>query len=264
MSVRVPYAYTNGTVFSPADHSTNIYDNNTVGGAENGILSATNGGQQAADFDVAFEIAAEHVQPGEAIIADGSSVMDANNFYDDVFGDFESASFLKIPGRTLRIDLPWDADVLWHLQCFISFDIFVQDNNGSGASPDVLLRLELDGSQVTASNRGLSVSTAFDDSDGDGTYASFFGLSGAGAKALERRKAHRFSLSWLSQGLSEGIHELGLVLYIQKLTTVNLNIGVSFGQTGAVGAASINTPCELHSRVSFGISHVTALPLFMG
>lgn len=264
MSVRIPYAYTDASTFSPTDHNTNIYDDTTVSGEENGILSALNGGVVAADFDSAFQITRETIQPGEGILVEGSYVTDTNDFFDDVFGDFESASFLKVPGRVLRIDLPWPGNVLWNIQCFISADHFTQDVNGTIKTPDLLLRPTLDGSAVTALTRGVPITTALDDSNNDGAYLNFFGRTGIGELAIEARRASRYSISWLSTGLAAGVHEIALTLYIERLAVSDKTISVVFGNDSATGSATIDASIEAHCRVTFGISHVTALPMFVG
>ena len=262
MSVRIPYAYTDGSTFSPTDHNTNIYDVGTSGGEENGILSALNGGVVAADFNSGFEILRESVQPGEGIIVEGSMVTHSNDFYDDVFGDFESATFLKIPGRGLRIDLPWDGDVLWNIQCYISTDHFSQAIDAVEKRPDLLLRPTIDGSAVTALTRGVPVTTMLDASSTPfETYEGLYSTSGVPtSNATEARRASRYAMSWLSQGLSAGPHEIALTLYMEKVATVN-KILVSYF---ANGDTSVNSPIEAHCRVTFGISHVTALPMFVG
>lgn len=262
MSVRIPYAYTDGSTFSPTDHNTNIYDVGTSGGEENGILSALNGGVVAADFNSGFEILRESVQPGEGIIVEGSMVTHSNDFYDDVFGDFESATFLKIPGRGLRIDLPWEGDVLWNLQCYISTDHFSQAIAAVEKRPDLLLRPTIDGSAVTALTRGVPVTTMLDASGTPfDTYEGLYSTTGVPtSNATEARRASRYTMSWLSQGLSAGPHEIALTLYMEKVATVN-KILVSYF---ANGATSFNSLIEAHCRVTFGISHVTALPMFVG
>lgn len=123
MATIVPtYAYTDGAALNISGHNINLYS--TVDGE--GVYSEANGGIQAANTDLAFEIQDYHVWPEEAVRVRGDNNRQTVDYFSavetgaDVADGNAREELVNVAGCGLRFYVPYQCDVLFTAGFFVS------------------------------------------------------------------------------------------------------------------------------------------------
>lgn len=212
--VNIPYILATGDTLNAANFNKNVYDVTAAGIGVNGILSTPNGGLEydssgsTKNLHSDFVLYPEHVQPYAGISGSMMSNLKPIDMSDEVFSDDTEASYLRVPGPAIRIDIPRDADqVLFFLSYFVHFFVPSEDAGINGLErPDIIIRPTLNGTALTNLSRQLPPTMGF--------------ASGGGAistASVEPRAARHTNLAYLKSDVTAGDHEFALEIYIERI-----------------------------------------------
>lgn len=123
MATIVPtYAYTDGAALNISGHNLNLYS--AVAGE--GVYSEANGGLQAVNTDLAFEIQDYHVWPEEAVRVRGDNNRQTVDYFSavetgaDVTDGDVREELVNVAGCGLRFYVPYRCDALFTAGFFVS------------------------------------------------------------------------------------------------------------------------------------------------
>lgn len=265
MATIVPtYAYTDGAALNISGHNTNLYS--TVDGE--GAYSEVNGGIQAANTDLAFEIQDYHVWPEEAMRVRG----DNNRQTVDYFSDFEAGpsvgednvreELANVAGCGLRFYVPYACDILVTAGFFVSIwrphiASSSQEVNTDVDVGDVRLQMTIDlppgsiGSSGTISHskRGLPVSVRLN-------------LFNDTLLQVEQVACFYFNLHHYERDVSAGFVDFHVRLLLKQDGFETRAVFTPIPRDDSVGGSrDITINHNLFERVTFGIRNPCALIL---
>lgn len=247
--VNIPYLLGTGDTLVPADFNKNVFDVTTAGVGVNGIMSTPNGGLEydstgtTKNLHNDFILYPEHVQPYAGILGGMTSNLKPIDLSSEVFSDDTEASYLRVPGPAIRIDIPRDADqVLFFLSYFVHFFVPSEDAGLGGIiKPDIIIRPVWNGTSLTHLSRQIP-----------GTMGFASGGGGISTRSIEPRGSRHFNLPYLRSDVSAGDHEFGLEIYIERLD-ISDNFTRQYGVGDGAGKGRTKTfAFGVESRVTFG------------
>lgn len=255
--------YPNGATLNVAGHNANIFS--TTSGQ--GIQSEPNGGLIVANLDPAFRVRDEHVMSEEATFGRMNGTTAPMDVYNNAFGqrEDEDPNYVAVGGLCERVYVPYDvAFGVWQWAFYMApWRPFIYEHLTELADiPDMALRVYLDGVELPAFRRYMSVSAETDAQ----TFSEVPG-SVAGPNH-EQVTPLWFDISKLATAVSKGFHELSVKLWLPRVifgsTTygaaeelvLNAPIGNFAALVGGVVAGGGLVEATLHTRVTFGTRNV--------
>ena len=268
--VVTPYTYLDGRKLT-TEHNKNIFSAD----GDEGIMSEPNGGLSSTNLASDFLVQKEHVHPEEVYRLRQDSAKYSSDYMSDALGNSsEDAAFVPIAGTATRVYLPYAVSAaLWQVSFFYSSFRVYHNNNNAISTPDIYVKMYVDGTSIDHTWRSLPMSAPMDryiyreDGSSDDREGTIFGAENEGVNRVYEAISGTGYMDWahLAQDVSAGWHDVVAQIFMEHTVTgagaaltADFHTGVGDDERGDRNREDMAS-VALANRATFGFRNARVL-----